>query len=478
MEFNIIYNKNIQNIIGINEELPFKITKDMIHFKNITTSTVPNKDNVVIMGFNTWKSLPNKYLPNRINIVITKKNILNIDTDKVSSFSTFEYALTYIKRLNYNKIFIIGGSVLYDFVFKNYKENIKYIYESFTHSYYKVKEDDKITYLDYNIDTEYFKCIEDKYSIVNCQVYGSSDEVSTSINFRKYQNVTKINKNENEYLILLNKVKELGTLKGSRNSDVLSLFGEKMIFDLREGFTLLTTKKMGWKTILRELLWFIEGSTDNNKLKEKNVKIWDGNASKEYLKTRGLDYEEGDLGPIYGFQWRHFGDTYINKDYKYTGGVDQLKNVINLIKNDPLNRRIILSAWNPIDIDKMALPPCHVMVQFYVDIKDNYIDAQLIQRSGDMFLGVPFNIASYSFLLHIIGNITGYKPRYLHHILGDAHIYKDHLDAVNEQILREPYSLPKLVINKDFSDIDDIEESNFNIVDYNSHPSIKSQMVV
>ena len=171
MEFNIIYNKIIQNIIGINEELPFKITKDMIHFKNITTSTVPNKDNVVIMGFNTWKSLPNKYLPNRINIVITKKNILNIDTDKVSSFSTFEYALTYIKRLNYNKIFIIGGSVLYDFVFKNYKENIKYIYESFTHSYYKVKEDDKITYLDYNIDTEYFKCIEDKYSIVNCQVY-------------------------------------------------------------------------------------------------------------------------------------------------------------------------------------------------------------------------------------------------------------------------------------------------------------------
>ena len=251
-----------------------------------------------------------------------------------------------------------------------------------------------------------------------------------------------------------------------------------MIFDLREGFPLLTTKKMGWKTILRELLWFIEGSTDNNKLKEKNVKIWDGNASKEYLKTRGLDYEEGDLGPIYGFQWRHFGDTYINKDYKYTGGVDQLKNVINLIKNDPLNRRIILSAWNPIDIDKMALPPCHVMVQFYVDIKDNYIDAQLIQRSGDMFLGVPFNIASYSFLLHIIGNITGYKPRYLHHILGDAHIYKDHLDAVNEQILREPYSLPKLVINKDFSDIDDIEESNFNIVDYNSNPSIKYQIVV
>jgi thymidylate synthase len=151
--------------------------------------------------------------------------------------------------------------------------------------------------------------------------------------------------------------------------------------------------------------------------------------------------------------------------------------VIDLIKNDPLSRRIIFSAWNPCDLDKMALPPCHVMVQFYVDVKNNYIDAQLMQRSGDMFLGVPFNIASYSFLLHIIGNITGYRPRYLYHILGDAHIYENHITSVNEQLGREPYNLPTLEIKEQITDIDNISEEYFNIKNYNSYPPIKTEMI-
>jgi len=477
MEFNIIFNRNIQNIIGVNEDLAFSIKEDLKYFKDITKSKIPDKPNVVIMGFNTWKSLPNKHLPNRINIVVTKKNILNIDTDKVSSFSSFEYALTYISTMEYNEIFIIGGSVLYDYIFENYKKEIKYIYETYTHAYYKPSENDKITYLNYKINSSEFKCIKDDTGIYPCKIYGSIDSISTTVNFRKFQNINKINKNENEYLILLSKVKELGVKRGSRNSEVISLFGEKMTFDLRDGFPLLTTKKMGWKTILRELLWFIEGSTDNNKLNEKNVKIWNGNASKEFMKSRGLDYGEGDLGPIYGFQWRNFGDEYVNKDHNHTGGIDQIKNVIDLIKNDPLSRRIIFSAWNPCDLDKMALPPCHVMVQFYVDIENNYIDAQLIQRSGDMFLGVPFNIASYSFLLHIIGNITGYRPRYLYHILGDAHIYENHINSVNEQLGREPYNLPTLEIKEQITDINNISEEYFNIKNYNSYPPIKTEMI-
>jgi thymidylate synthase len=248
-----------------------------------------------------------------------------------------------------------------------------------------------------------------------------------------------------------------------------------MVFDLREGFPLLTTKKMGYKTILRELLWFLSGSTNNKKLQEKNVHIWDQNASKEFLETRGLDYQEGDLGPVYGFQWRHFGAEYqgVNSDYQGKG-VDQIKYIIDTIKEDPSSRRLIFSAWNPCDIDKMVLPPCHVMVQFSID--GDHIDAQLYQRSGDMFLGVPFNIASYSFLLHIIGKLTNYKPRYLHHVLGDAHIYSNHLDVVEQQLERVPYDSPKLKLG-DFGDIDQITESDFTIEEYQSYSALKTEMI-
>jgi len=248
-----------------------------------------------------------------------------------------------------------------------------------------------------------------------------------------------------------------------------------MKFDLREGFPLLTTKKMPWKTVLRELLWFIQGSTSNQVLQDKNVHIWDANASKEFLKTRGLSYEEGDLGPIYGFQWRHFGATYVDHKTDYQGqGIDQLQWIIQEIQRNPTSRRLIMSSWNPVDLDKMALPPCHIMIQF--NIEDSYIDAQLYQRSGDMFLGVPFNISSYSFLLHIIGKITGYTPRYFIHIIGDTHIYENHIEPVKEQLLRIPSKFPSLEINQ-LSSIDTIQESDFKIVNYNYYPTIRAEMV-
>ena len=262
-------------------------------------------------------------------------------------------------------------------------------------------------------------------------------------------------------------------IKDSRNSKVISQFGEKMVFDLRKGFPLLTTKRMPFKTILRELLWFIRGSTSNKELNEKNVHIWDGNASKEFLKSRGLDYDNGELGPVYGFQWRKFGADYNNNNN--SEGCDQLSEVIRLIKNEPSSRRIILSAWNPVDLDKMALPPCHVMIQFTVD--KEYLDAQMYQRSGDMFLGVPFNIASYSLLMHIIGSITGYTPRYFHHVLGDAHVYMNHIDAIGEQIHRIPFDFPELQITKKIDNIDDINESDFIIKNYNHYPTIKAEMI-
>ena len=193
------------------------------------------------------------------------------------------------------------------------------------------------------------------------------------------------------------------------------------------------------------------------------------------METRGLDYEEGDLGPVYGFQWRHFGAEYKGTDGNYQGkGVDQIKYIIETIKKDPSSRRLIFSAWNPCDIDKMALPPCHVMVQF--SVSGEFLDAQLYQRSGDMFLGVPFNIASYSFLLHIIAKLTNYKARYLHHVLGDAHIYSNHLDVVEQQLERVPYGFPELRIGY-FSDIDNIKEEDFTIHNYKSHSPLKTEMI-
>ena len=188
-----------------------------------------------------------------------------------------------------------------------------------------------------------------------------------------------------------------------------------------------------------------------------------------------FDNVENDLGPIYGFQWRHFGAEYIDCDKDYNNkGIDQLEYVINEIKNNPTSRRIIMSSWNPVDIPKMALPPCHVMIQF--NIEPPYIDAQLYQRSGDMFLGVPFNISSYAFLLSIIGKICNYIPRKLVHIIGDAHIYQDHLDAVNIQLERTPLIFPTLEIS-DIDDINNINEDMFQIYNYNSEPSIKAKMI-
>ena len=474
MELNVILNRNFQNIIGINNDLLVNIKEDLINFKKITGS---HKDNVIIMGFNTWKSLPNKHLPNRINIVITENNIIEIDTDKVSAFSSFESALDYVKKISYNKIFIIGGSKLYNYIFQNYENHINIIYETLTDTYYDIQEGDNVIYCNYQIKDNIFTKIKQEEHYGKCKVYGNLKQIESKYTFNTYQNNELYNKNEKEYLNLLKKIKENGILKGSRNSQVISSFGERMVFDLRKGFPLLTTKKMGWKTILRELLWFIKGSTNNKELQDKKVHIWDANASKEFMDSRGLTYEEGDLGPIYGFQWRHFGDVYKGISFNHTGGVDQLANVIQLIKEEPLSRRIIMSAWNPSDLDKMALPPCHIMVQFFVDVNDNSIDAQLYQRSGDMFLGVPFNISSYSFLLHIICKITNYKPRYLYHIIGDAHIYESHFDAVEKQLKREPLKLPKLVIHKEIESIDEIDEAIFTIEDYQFHPSIKSVMV-
>ncbi|XP_039294718.1 thymidylate synthase [Nilaparvata lugens] len=288
------------------------------------------------------------------------------------------------------------------------------------------------------------------------------------------------NSDELQYLNLVQKVLDSGYKKMDRTgTGTLSLFGAQMRFSLKNGvFPLLTTKRVYWKGIVEELLWFIKGSTNAKELSEKGVHIWDGNSSREYLDSLGFtDRVEGDLGPVYGFQWRHFGAEYKDMftDYR-SQGVDQLRDVITKITTNPDDRRIIMCAWNASDLTKMALPPCHCLVQFYV--AGNQLSCQMYQRSADMGLGVPFNIASYSLLTYMIAHVTGLEPGEFVHTIGDCHVYLNHVDALKVQLQREPRQFPQLKINRTVTDIEDFKFDDFELVDYKPYPKIDMQMAV
>lgn len=262
-----------------------------------------------------------------------------------------------------------------------------------------------------------------------------------------------------QYLDLLDHVLKTGTEKKDRTgTGTISVFGYQMRFNLEEGFPLLTTKKLHLKSILHELLWFISGETNIKYLTDNGVTIWNEWADKD-----------GNLGPVYGYQWRSWPAADGRK-------IDQLTEVINNIKKSPDSRRLIVSAWNVGEIQKMALPPCHILFQFYV--AGGKLSCQLYQRSCDIFIGVPFNIASYALLTLMIAHVTGYKPGDFVHTLGDAHIYLNHLEQVKLQLTRTPYTLPKMIINPDVKDIYKFRFEDFTLTDYVAHPHIKGDISV
>ncbi len=271
-----------------------------------------------------------------------------------------------------------------------------------------------------------------------------------------------------QYNDLLRKVMDEGADRSTRNGKTRALFGLQMRFNMADGFPAVTTKKLAFKAVKSELLWFIEGSNDDNRLKELNGTertIWTDNAEAPYWAPKAKF--PGDLGRVYGVQWR--------KWQKPDGGVvDQLADVIERIKTNPTDRRLIVSAWNPGELDQMALPPCHMFFQFFV--ADGKLSLLMHQRSCDMFLGVPFNIASYSLLLHMVAQVTGLTTHEFVHSLGDAHIYHDHLDAVKEQLAREPLALPSLKLNPAVKNINDFKMEDIELENYQSHPPIKAKM--
>jgi len=285
---------------------------------------------------------------------------------------------------------------------------------------------------------------------------------------------------ELQYLKACQDIIDNGEVRGDRTgTGTRSLFGINMRFSLHNDmFPLLTTKRVFWNGVLKELLWFISGSTNANILSQQKVSIWDGNGSKEFLQSRGLGYrDQGDLGPVYGFQWRHFGATYKDMYTDYSGqGIDQLANVINTIKTNPTDRRMVISAWNPTDLDTMALPPFHLLAQFYVSNVE--LSCQMYQRSADMGLGVPFNIASYSLLTCMIAHVTGLKPGEFIHVIGDAHVYENHVEPLKTQIQRIPRPFPKINITRIVKSIDDFTPQDFEIIGYEPYTSIPMKMAI
>lgn len=265
-----------------------------------------------------------------------------------------------------------------------------------------------------------------------------------------------------------------------------SVFGYQTRYDLREGFPLLTTKKMYLRPIAEELLWFIKGDTNIKYLVDRNVKIWNEWPYEDFKKSEDFNGEtleefvekikndddfakkHGNLGPVYGAQWRNFNNE----------GTDQLMKLIDSLKNNPFSRRHIISAWNPSQVDEMALPPCHTLMQFYVSSDKKYLSCQLYQRSADTFLGVPFNIASYALLTCMLAQVCGYEPKEFIHTIGDAHIYKNHFDVVKTQIEREPLPLPCLVLNKDIDNLFDFKIEDIKLEGYQSHGPLKGKVSV
>ena len=286
----------------------------------------------------------------------------------------------------------------------------------------------------------------------------------------------------NQYLNFLSHILENGQTKEDRtNTGIISTFGYQMRFNLQEGFPLLTTKKVHFKSVVHELLWFIKGDTNIKYLVDNDVRIWNewpyrnftksedfkGETQEEFVQKIKTDsnfaLKHGNLGPVYGKQWRDFN------------GFDQLKHIIEEIKNNPSSRRLIVNSWNPPQIKDMALPPCHMMFQFYVS--DNKLSLQMYQRSADAFLGVPFNIASYALLLALVAKVTNLEPYEFVHTIGDAHIYLNHLEQVNTQIKRQPRKLPKLTLANKKS-IEDFVYEDIAITEYNPHPTIKGKVAV
>ncbi len=430
--------------IGINGDLPWlrRIPEDMKFFKSISLFKP------VIMGRKTMESIPKRFypLPDRLNIVISR-TLEKYDNTII--FNDFNKAVDWLISFKFTEIMVIGGEEIYKLALNH--KLCKCVYVTYV--------DPKLCKESHDGD-KFFPHDMIPKSFVKEQLHVYDD-----ISIVKYI-CLDINNEEMQYIDLVKRIIKDGYRTSNRTGvDTLTVYGNTMEFSLHDGtIPLLTTKKMAWKSVVIELLWFISGSTNTKFLLDNDVHIWDGNTTREFLDSRGLfDLNVGDVGPSYGYQWRFHNDEQ---------PIDQLQNCIDQIINDPESRRIIMTAWNPKMIDKMALPPCHILCQFHVNTVLNELNCHIYQRSADVGLGIPFNIASYSLLVHLICGIVNINPGKLIYTTSNTHIYTNHIDGLLEQIMRDPYKFPKVKINTQ-KKIDDYKYDDIELIEYNYYNQIK-----
>lgn len=435
--------------IGYQNKLPWYCKQELQHFKSLT------QNSCLIVGANTAINLPK---------LVDRKIVCLVENHKCN-----KYILTKSKN---DLQFITNLS--------DYSSNMRSFIAGGAYTYKKALEMDNIvTSIHLSVFKKSYKC--DKFfdlSLLRNFVIEKTEEYDEFY----YHHLIKTKDGEQQYLDLLNKILDSGNIRDTRNSITKSLFVEHFTFDLTRGFPLLTTKKMFFRGIVEEFLFFIRGNTDSKLLSEKNVNIWNDNTSKTFIESKGLPYAEGTMGPMYGYQWRYFGSKYMldtnGKPVQPEGGVDQLQNVIKLILQDPKSRRIMMTTYNPAQAEEGVLYPCHsICIQFYVD--EEYLDMFCYNRSQDTFLGVPYNIASSSLLLMTIAKITNKIPRFLKMSMGDTHLYESHLSQAKIQSNRLPYKLPTIEL-PNISSIEDLEKctaSDFLLKNYFSHEKIIAKMI-
>lgn len=456
----------MDNKNGISKEgkIPWSIKEDMNYFQDVTKREyVKGKKNALIMGRHTF--LQTGPLKDRTIIVVTSQDVLECDY----KFKTLDESINYSKTLDLGKIFICGGKRIYE-------ESLKHdISECYITRIDKDYECDNI--LSNNIFSLLRNITRKKYHLFRIE--------GIDVIFEEYCKSNIQNCEETQYLYLLDEILREGHFRQTRNSKTWSLFGKSLTFDLQKGFPLLTTKKVFFRGVVEELLFFLRGETNTKKLSEKGVKIWEPNTSKDFLAKQNLEYQEGDMGPMYGFNLVHFGETYRGMDQSYNG-YNQIEYCLNLLKTDPFSRRIIMTTFNPAQAKEGVLYPCHgISIMFNVD-EDWRLSCIMFQRSADACCGIPFNIASYALLIHLFCEVinndssyTGHKftPGKLIMNFGDVHIYEEHYSGAIRQILRNPYPFPNLKINRIVKDLTEFNFEDFELIDYQCYTGINFKMI-
>lgn len=483
--------------LGSHGELLFKLKDDMNFFKNLTMNMLSQDSklnkNIVLMGRKTYFSIPVQYRPlkDRINIVLTRDPVLiklspvprNLELVSDLYYTDLDTFKRIYHKYNPN-VFVIGGSELYN-MFLNQADRL-YITQVQT-------EDGKdVKFVEGEEPDTFMNHFTSDYQLVGFSEKYKGMYKTTPLSYRVlYYRLSNKMSEEYKYLHMMNNILTNGNERSDRTgTGTISIFGTQMKFDISQSIPLLTTKRVPFKTIIEELLWFCRGDSDAKILQKKGIKIWNGNTSRDFLDNRGLfHYPEGIIGPQYGFLWRHFGAKYSYSfgdtsqvDTSLIGGFDQLRYVEDLLRKDPFSRRIMISAWSPDRLNEQALPSCHYSIQFYVTEEngERYLSCMFIMRSNDFDTANNYNCVCYTLLTYILAKRHNMKPKELIYVAGDTHIYKNHIDQVKEQLERTPRPFPKVVVNDSvkYKDWSEMTVEDFELLGYFPHPTIKITMAI